>query len=976
MAETWTPPPTARFLLCLAWLVPVVCSPLVAATTGAVEGQVLDVEADRPLAGVQVTLSGGGLPGERVSVTDADGRFRFPHLPPGIYLLVATKPGYITLEQTEIQVEIEHTVTLTLEAFTAFDEEDDEVMITGAAPVLDVTSAAVGERFGREHFDRVPTDRSLRDVPARTAGVVPAGAWTDPVSIAGGAPGDNVVRLDGLDVTGLVSNEASVSVPWDQVAQMEVSSGGRDAGREGSFGGIVQLLTRRGGPEHHGRLSLYGQSADTAASPRSTVSAGGERSPDGWDAGIAFGGPAAAERLWYFAALRDAATERRIDNRQGVRFDEERETLAWTARLTWQPSARHLLSFGSTGDPTDLTDEPLRDAAGRLGHDGELGGETWTLSLESTLGRRLFLDLRGGRFEETFEARPLADVPLYEDLTLTSFRAAAAGCGPGGSSGSGLGPGVAFTPGCIGGSVVRDRGRATREEAAATLSWYSGASADKAAGEPAAGRLLLEHAVRFGFDARRGELHDDARFPGAAPGPFIDDRGALVDPGGLSGQLWQITDEVARLFELEGVDRREHDEMAVFVEDRVRFGDHAVLRVGLRAERMDADLRLGEPAGPQSAPRLSFGFADTVSPRLALVWDLDGNGRSRFFAHFGRYIDPRPPAVEGLPFASRRWNVYTFALRPDGSLPTAARPGELIERRSLATVLRVAPDLKPPTVTETRVGFALEPLPDVTIGVSAVVRNLKRVVEDVSLDGGETYVLLNPGGTLTENPATGEPLPTVAFFPRPSRDYRAFEVRIDKGFGNAWQLHGSYTFAESEGNYGSAVPPPDGSLLTPRYDTRFDLPSALPRGDGSLVGDRRHQWRLYGSWQWASKITTGLYGRYLSGAPFSRLAADSALGRRSRFVGAVDEGGRLPELWGVDFHLEYPVETAGVTLELVGDVFNLMNRDAPVQVVEEWSFLPEESNLADESVQTQPAFGNALEYQQPRTVRLGVRVRW
>lgn len=975
MAETRTSrlaptKPSSALLVAFLGLVllAVAHTPLAAAVTGTVEGVVLDVEENRPLAGVRLKLTGGGLPGHRETVSDAGGAFHFPHLPPGIYVLLATQPGYTTLEQTEIQIEIEHTVTLTLEMITAFNEDDEEVMITGAAPVLDGTSAAIGGRYDLDHFDRVPADRFLRDVPARTAGVVPRAAWTDPVSIAGGTAEDNVLRLDGLDVTRRVSGGSGLSLPWDQVQQMEVSSGGRPAGREGSFGGIVQLLTRRGGPEHRGRLSVYGQATDTAADPPPTVTVGQERSPDAWDAGFSLGGPAVRDRLWYFAGLRRATTERHIDNRQGVGFDEERVTRAWTARLTAQPSSRLLLSLSAASDPTDLENEPLRDAAGRLGHDGELGGEAWTLGLQGTLGRRLFLDFRGGRFEETFEATPLGadfEAPFYEDLTFLAVHARAAGCG----REEGLGSGVAFTPGCVGGSVVRDDGRATREEAAATFTWASG----RGTPEDESGIWhRLRHTVRWGFDARQGELHDDTRSPGATSGPFVDDRGTVVDPGGLSGQHWQITDEVARLFEIEGVDRREHEEIALFVEDQVRFSDHAVLRVGLRAEQMDAELRLDDPG----APRLSFDFADTLAPRLSLVWDLEGNGRSRFFAQYGRYVDSRPPAVEGLPFAARRWNVYTFALPPDGSLPTAHNPGELLERRRLARTLLVAPDLEAPSVTETRIGFSLEPLPDVTLGVSAVVRDVEEIVEDVSLDGGETYVLLNPSGALTADPVTGEPLDSVAFFPRPSRDYQAFEVRIDKGFGNAWQLHGSYTFAESEGNYGGPVPPTDGSALTPSFDTRFDLPGALPRGDGSLVGDRRHQWRFYGSWQWASKITTGLYGRYLSGAPTARLTADSGLGRRTRFLDAADAGGRLPELWSVDFHAEYPLEIAGRTVELVGDVFNLTNRDAPVRVVEEWSFLPEDSALVDETVQTQSAFGTGLEHQQPRTVRLGVRVRW
>lgn len=956
----------------LFWLLTgLVPQPARAGTTGAVEGRIVDVEEERPLAGATVTVS-GPLPRSRTAVTGEDGRFRFPGLPPGNYELTVSKPGYTGFEQTRIQVEIEHTVSLLFEAVTAFDE--NEVMITGSAPVLDVTSSATGSRYDLDFFDLVPLDRTLRDLPSVTPGVVPRFALAGPVSIAGGVPGDHLFRLDGLDVTSPLTGEPGVALPWEHTGQMEVSTGGRDASREGSFGGIVQLVTRRGGAERHGRASLIGQARGLEASTPATVSAGRDLGAARWDAGVALGGSALSERLWFFGAFDRAVANPVTLNRQGERFDSELSTRAWTGRLTGQPGDSHLLALSAFGNPTDVETEPLRDAAGRLAHDGEIGGRGWVASYHGRVTPTLFLELRGGHFEETLEAEPLADRPLYEDLTASTAFAASAGCGPAAP----LGPGVAFTPGCVGGSVVRSHGEASRDEVAGVVSWTSGRAVDPEDEEGGGSWLPIEHTLRFGLDARSAEALDDARFPGPSPGPFVDSAGVVVDPAGLSGQRWQILDDTARLLEIEGVGQRQYDETAIFVEDRVRLGEHAVLRIGLRAERVEALPRLGAEGaegadGENRGPELEFDVLETLSPRLALVWDLQGNGRSRFFAHYGRYTDPRPPLVDGLPFAFRRWNLYTFVLPEDGSLPTADDPGRLLERRSLARTLLIEPGLEPPSLNETRIGFMLEPLPDIIVGFSAVLREVEEIVESVSVDGGETYVALNPGGTLSENPVTGEPLPSLVFFPRPERDYRAFEVRVGKGFSNAWQLGGSYTFAESEGNYGASIPPPDEAVLTPDFDTRFDLPSTLPEGEGLLLGDRRHQWRLYGSWQWASKLTTGVLGRYFSGARVSRLAADPALGRETRFLGPSDDGGRLTALWSLDFHLEVPLEAQGWTVEVVGDVINLTNRDAPVRVVEEWTVQEPEGSGPP---QTQPAFGTVIERQQPRTLRLGVRMRW
>ncbi len=50
--------------------------------TGAIEGTVTDQDK-APLPGVTVTLSSPKLMGTRTAVTDADGAYRFPALPPG-----------------------------------------------------------------------------------------------------------------------------------------------------------------------------------------------------------------------------------------------------------------------------------------------------------------------------------------------------------------------------------------------------------------------------------------------------------------------------------------------------------------------------------------------------------------------------------------------------------------------------------------------------------------------------------------------------------------------------------------------------------------------------------------------------------------------------------------------------------------------------------------------------------------------------
>jgi protocatechuate 3,4-dioxygenase beta subunit len=66
--------------------------------TGAISGRVFDASVGAPLPGAQVDLSGQStLNVRRVTTTDLSGAFVFDRLPPGDYILGASRAGYLTI---------------------------------------------------------------------------------------------------------------------------------------------------------------------------------------------------------------------------------------------------------------------------------------------------------------------------------------------------------------------------------------------------------------------------------------------------------------------------------------------------------------------------------------------------------------------------------------------------------------------------------------------------------------------------------------------------------------------------------------------------------------------------------------------------------------------------------------------------------------------------------------------------------------
>ena len=78
---------------------------------GGIQGTVSDSE-DQVLPGVTVVIDSPALQGTRAAVTDADGGFRFPLVPPGTYHVVFSLSGYQRLEQQNVRVGLEQTITL------------------------------------------------------------------------------------------------------------------------------------------------------------------------------------------------------------------------------------------------------------------------------------------------------------------------------------------------------------------------------------------------------------------------------------------------------------------------------------------------------------------------------------------------------------------------------------------------------------------------------------------------------------------------------------------------------------------------------------------------------------------------------------------------------------------------------------------------------------------------------------------------
>ena len=140
----------------------------VTATAGAVNGIVTD-SSSAGIPGVTVTLSGPALITTRTSTTEESGAYHFSAVPTGDYALTFELAGFSTILHDGISVGLGFTATLNV--MMSPGTISDLVTVSGAAPVVDVSSTGVTTRFDAGRLAALPGSRDFYAVLGNTPGV-------------------------------------------------------------------------------------------------------------------------------------------------------------------------------------------------------------------------------------------------------------------------------------------------------------------------------------------------------------------------------------------------------------------------------------------------------------------------------------------------------------------------------------------------------------------------------------------------------------------------------------------------------------------------------------------------------------------------------------------------------------------------------------------------------------------------------------
>lgn len=282
------------------------------AIDGVITGRVEDTSGAR-IPGVTITLKSPAIQGERTLVSDEGGNYRFNALPPGTFNVKYELPGFKTLIRQGIIVEGGKTVTLNIALEVASMAET--VTVTGESPVVDIEQAKIGVNFSSQLKDNISNARNYWALLAQTPGIKTTtpdvGGSTMGTQVgyrAYGLGGQQKVYLDGVDLTegnsggSLYGDYGS----WDEV---QVTAAGNSA--ETSTGGAsVVAVLRSGGNDFHGRAYLgYEKSSFQADNITGKLRNQGITAGDKFtryeDFNVDLGGRFIKDKFWHYTSFRN-----------------------------------------------------------------------------------------------------------------------------------------------------------------------------------------------------------------------------------------------------------------------------------------------------------------------------------------------------------------------------------------------------------------------------------------------------------------------------------------------------------------------------------------------------------------------------------------------------------------------------------------------------------------------------------------------
>jgi hypothetical protein len=229
------------------------------------------------LPGVTVTAKNDATGLTRSAVTEGDGSYRLPALPPGSYTITAELSGFGTESRPEVVLVIDQTAIIDFTMRPAALSET--VTVAAEAPIVDTTKSDVSTSVSTQQIQDLPVaSRRWIDLAMLTPGTsqdnIRGFFYRGNVNIgAGTREYSNGFVVDGVNNTWAEMGEPRQNFAMDAIQEFKVSTSNYKAEYGLATGGLLTVVTKSGTNQLHGSGLLFFRDASiTRSGPDSRCS--------------------------------------------------------------------------------------------------------------------------------------------------------------------------------------------------------------------------------------------------------------------------------------------------------------------------------------------------------------------------------------------------------------------------------------------------------------------------------------------------------------------------------------------------------------------------------------------------------------------------------------------------------------------------------------------------------------------------------
>lgn len=316
-----------------------------------------------PISGATVTISSPTqIGGSRTVLTDANGKVRFPRLSPGQFKVTFIAEGYQTQTMAKVDVFIDQTAAVNAKMVPVGGAT---VEVVSVAAQVDVTTVTQGLQLDAVQLESLPVARTQLAALTLAPGVVDVGGnpaltvGLNRDNFGGNGARNNTYLIDGVDVTSPEAGTSRTNIAPELVNLQDVKTGAITAEYTARAGLFSNVNTKVGGNEFMGGLTVAMQPSSFVGKYKDgKIDSGKKQVSDYTVWGL---GPILKDKLWYVISYQKRKDETTVPLSSSatttpgeVRTGTDYDGYSVFAKLTWQIAPSDIFDLTFNNNPYEL----------------------------------------------------------------------------------------------------------------------------------------------------------------------------------------------------------------------------------------------------------------------------------------------------------------------------------------------------------------------------------------------------------------------------------------------------------------------------------------------------------------------------------------------------------------------------------------------------------------------------------------------